>query len=53
MYCDSTYRIIHTKYIVKEPYTEADEKSCYGTDNNSTECICYITSCCDSYKSCK
>ena len=24
-------------YIVKEPYTKADEKSCYETDNDSTE----------------
>ena len=45
--CNSTYRVIDVKYIIKEPYTEDYKKTSNNTDDCSTRCICNITRSCD------
>ena len=45
--------IINMKLVIKKPYTEADKKSCYSTDNDRTECIGYITGSGDCYETCE
>lgn len=53
MYSNRTNRVVNLKYIIKEPYAEYYQETGYDTNNRSADTVKYVTTCCDTYKTCK
>ena len=53
MNCYGSDRVIYMYYIITEPYAKYYENSCYGSNDQCSKTICYITRCCDCYQTCK
>lgn len=43
VYCNGTYRIVHVKHVIQQPYAEAYQQTGNNTDDRRTECIYDIT----------